>query len=431
MANYSAVQAGFGAPQRQNRWKVAFRLILAIPLLVWFLLLSIAAGFLIVIGWFAALILGRLPDSFVRPLSDFIVFATRTYSYLYLMNDAYPPFSDKKDFGVNLEIPSSRVPRLAVLFRIILVIPAAIVSTLVSVGVEVALIFIWLIVLVKGEMPLPFFGALAAILRYQARFYAYYMMITSKYPGELFGDTPSASSDLPVPPEGVLLPTAPATESPVAAGIDESVAHDSTGESVTSSIDGDIRSSDLTVTPGAPTGAPTVFPLSNALVNPEESPRTARLVLSQGSKRILVTLLILGALGFTAQTVLQNRLRDNQSALARLTTANNTLNSEVLLAKTQKTSCTLAANVCLQQYFSTSANDFRAFEVTLDNTNFPSGTQADATRFEAATRKFVALLDQMKSGTSISPGELDSLQSLGTAFDTDFQQVFSDLSSPI
>ncbi|HEV7958925.1 MAG TPA: hypothetical protein VGP11_05650, partial [Acidimicrobiales bacterium] len=154
-------------------------------------------------------------------------------------------------------------------------------------------------------------------------------------------------------------------------------------------------------------------------------------VLSQGSKRILVTFLILGVLGYSAQLVLQSRLRDNASALSSLTIANNSLNSEIVAAKTQRTNCSLAADVCIQQYFSTVASDFSAFERTLVNTSFPSGTEADAVKFEGATRKFVALLDQLKGETSVSAAQLSQLATLGNAFDTDFNQVESDLTSPI
>lgn len=431
MSIYFPVQAGFGAPRRQNRWKVAFRIILAIPLLFWFSLLSIAAGFLIIIGWFATLILGRLPYSFVRPLSDYIVFGIRVFSYLYLMNDAYPPFSDKRDFGVNLAIPSTKVRRLAVLFRIFLIIPAAIVSTLVTVGVEVASIFIWLIVLVRGEMPLPLFGALAAVLRYQARFYAYYMMITSKYPGELFGDKPATPSGLFDAPEGALPPNPQTTDSPVHFGMDESSPAESIGESVMPSVGDDIDDSSRAVTPGAPSGPPVDFTSDDSPSESEEPPRTARLVLSQGSKRILVAFLILGGLGYSTQLVLQSRLRDNESALVSLTNANNTLDSEIGSAKAQRSACTLATDVCVQQYFSTIASDFGALQGTIDNTRFPSSAEGDAAQLERATSNFEALLDQMKGESSISQAQLNQLQTLGSAFDTDFNQVISDLSSPI
>jgi Domain of unknown function (DUF4389) len=431
VAKYFPLQAGFGAPRRQSRWKVAFRLILALPLLVWFFLLSIAAGFLIIIGWFATLVLGRLPYSFVRPLSDYIVFGTRLFSYTFLMNDAYPPFSDKRDYGVNLAIPSSKVRRLTVLFRIVLIIPAAIVSTLITSGVQVAAIFIWLIVLAKGEMPLPLFGAMAAILRYQARFYAYYMMITNKYPGELFGDQPTAESEFSAASESVLSPNRSITDTPTHFDPHESVSHESTWDSVGSSVGEDATNSSLPIAPGAPTGPPTEFTTEKSSSGSEEPPRTARLVLSQGSKRILVTLLILGVLGYSAEVTLESRLHDNQSALQRLTLANGTLNSEIASAKAQRTGCSLAANVCIQQYFSTVAYDFSSFEAALDNTSFPSGTQSDAVQFEGATRSFVALLELLKSESSVPQAQLNQLATLGNSFDTDFNQVVSDLSSPI
>lgn len=429
MSIYSPVQAGFGSPLRQSRWTVAFRLILAIPLVIWLALLSIAAGFLILVGWFAALVLGRLPKSFVRPLSDYVVFVTRVYSYIYLLNDDYPPFSASRDFVVNLEIPSSKVRRLAVLFRIILLIPTAIVSVVIAVGVEVCLVFIWLIVLVKGEMPLSLFGALAAVLRYQARFYAYYMMITSKYPGELFGDAPSNPLDSSAP-LGDALPTDPAaTDVPVHPAVDVTAPYGLPVESVTSSP-GD-RVSESTLSPGAPSGPPTDFGASGSPSDFGEPPRTARLVLSQGSKIILVTFLILGVVGWAAQITLEGRLLGNESALSRLSIANNLLNGEVAAAKAQKTSCSLGTNTCVQQYFSTVASDFLMFQFTLDGTNFPSGTEADAQRFEGVTNKFVNLLGHLGSGSSITQTELTQLTTLGNTWDSDFNQVISDLSSPI
>jgi hypothetical protein len=116
--------------------------------------LGIAVLVLVIIGWFAALIKGRLPRSFASFLSNYVIYQTRVYSYLWLMNDAYPPFSAKASFDVNVDIPVGNVRRLAVLFRLVLLIPAQIVNSLVSLGLAVAGVFIWLIVLVSGSMPL-------------------------------------------------------------------------------------------------------------------------------------------------------------------------------------------------------------------------------------------------------------------------------------
>jgi hypothetical protein len=272
---------------------------------------------------------------------------------------------------------------------------------------------------------------LAAVLRFQVRFYAYWTMITGKYPGELFGDKPTVPLDLSASPEGVVTPNPPMTESPVHVGTDESVANDWARESVTSSVGAVIDDSHAAVTPGAPTGPPLEFTTNESQSAGEDPPRTARLVLSKGSKRILVAFLILGVLGYSTELVLQNRVSNNQAALTRMATANNTLNSAIQSAHTQRTSCSLAANVCVQQYFSTVAKDLSDFQATLNSTSFPSGVQADAVQFKTATRQFVALLDQIKSGSSVSQAQLSQVQTLGTTWDTDFRQVISDLSSPI
>ena len=407
---------------------MAIRLILAIPLIIWYFLISIAAGFLIVIGWFCALALGRLPRSFVQPLSEYVVFTTRTNSYLYLMNDAYPPFSAKKDFGVNVEIPNTNIRRWAVLFRIVLVIPAAVVSALITGGTEVAAVFIWLIVLVKGEMPISLFAALAAILRYQARFFAYYMMLTSKYPGELFGDEPS--SEAATTHSVVASPDQPVPAPPL--HYDESMAAVSTDETATSPVIGDAEDPEHGFQPfGAPTGAPVQFDADTSSSVADMAPRTARLVLSQASKRILVTLLILGVVGNAANTVLRNKLLDNQSALTRLAAANNTLNAQVASAKVVKGVCTLGTTACTQQYFTAIATAFDNFDHTLNGTNFPSRAHADAVRLEATTGKFVALLNQFKRETTITQAQAIHLDTLGNGFDTQLNQVASDLSSPL
>jgi hypothetical protein len=182
---------------------------------------------------------------------------------------------------------------------------------------------------------------------------------------------------------------------------------------------------------GAPTGAPVHFDADPSSSVAEGAPRTARLVLSQASKRILVALLILGVIGNAANTVLRNKLLDNQSALSRLAIANNTLNTQVASAKVVKGICTLGTTTCTQQYFSAIATAFGNFDNTLNGINFSSSAHADGVRLEATTGKFVALLDQLKSETTITQAQVNLLDTLGNGFDTQLNQVASDLSSPL
>ena len=180
----------FEGPGSQRRLTVAFRIILAIPHLILLALVSIFAFFVAIVGWFAALILGRLPGGMARFLGQYLEYATRVAAYgLYLLTDRYPPFSlTEANHAVSVEVAPGRLNRAAVFFRLILMIPAYAVTVVIQYGVELAAVFIWLIVLVAGRMPTSLFEALAAVLRYQIRFQAYGLLLTADYPSGLFGD---------------------------------------------------------------------------------------------------------------------------------------------------------------------------------------------------------------------------------------------------
>ena len=130
----SRVEVRFGTTQPQRRWTVLIRIILAIP--QFFVLFFVGIGALVVVflGWFAALFTGRLPASFAKFLLGYVRWTTRVYAYEFLMTDAYPPFALDPDpsYPVDVTVTTGRLNRFAVFFRIILVIPAAIVSGVIT-----------------------------------------------------------------------------------------------------------------------------------------------------------------------------------------------------------------------------------------------------------------------------------------------------------
>ena len=143
------------------------------------------------IGWFGALFTGRLPQFAESYLSGYLHWQVRVSAYQVLLTDAYPPFTlGDSDYPVRVAIPPpGPLNRLAVLFRFILVIPAAIVSGLLVWGGWTIVLFItWLIMLVTGTMPASLYQAYAAVLRYYSRYLGYLLMLTSEYPSEIFGD---------------------------------------------------------------------------------------------------------------------------------------------------------------------------------------------------------------------------------------------------
>ncbi|MFJ1707833.1 DUF4389 domain-containing protein [Kitasatospora sp. NPDC088346] len=189
-------------PGPQNRFTVFLRALLALPqiIVVWFL--SIAAFVVVVIGWFGALFLGRLPEFAARYLALYVAYDTRVEGYLMLLVDRYPPFEfEPAKYPVRIELRPGPLNRLAVFFRLLLVIPAAIVQNLLVTGWWVVAFFSWLVVLVLGRMPRPLFEATAAVLRYRMRFGAYLLMLTPAYPKRVFGD-PEPLAEPPLPPAG-------------------------------------------------------------------------------------------------------------------------------------------------------------------------------------------------------------------------------------
>ena len=113
------------------------------------------------------------------------------YAYLYLLTDEYPPFTlADAEYPVRLDTMPGQLNRLAVLFRIFLLIPCAIVNSVMTYGALTVFQFVnWLIVLIAGRMPDTIYQALSAVLRYQFRVIGFAAMLTSAYPAELFGDT--------------------------------------------------------------------------------------------------------------------------------------------------------------------------------------------------------------------------------------------------
>jgi hypothetical protein len=183
--------------RHQRRLTVFFRLLLLIPQLIAVWLLGIVTFFAAIAAWFAALVLGRLPEWASTYLAGYVRYTTRVYASLYFLVDSYPPFSfDAPGWPVQVELHPGELNRLAVLFRIILVIPAAIITSVVQSGWQALAFFCWLTVLIMGRTPEPLFDASTAVLRYTMRFQAYFLMLSSSYPKRLFGD-PEAAGALP------------------------------------------------------------------------------------------------------------------------------------------------------------------------------------------------------------------------------------------
>jgi hypothetical protein len=169
---------------QRTRLTVFFRLILAIPLILWLSLWAVISFLATIVNWFATLIMGRSPDGLHTFLATFLRFATHVRAYTLLIADPYPGFTGRPgSYPIDLEVdPPEPQSRLTVLFRIILAIPALLLSDILSSLSHLLAIFSWFIALAMGRVPegLRNFAALA--LRIETQTFGYVLLLTQRYP---------------------------------------------------------------------------------------------------------------------------------------------------------------------------------------------------------------------------------------------------------
>lgn len=194
---------------QRSRLTVFFRLLLAIPHLIWLGLWGIVASVAVVVNWFATLIAGRSPDGLHDFLAAYIRYAIHVGAYVLLAAEQFPDFLGKPGYPVDVTIaPSQPQNRWKVGFRIILAIPALIIgSALVSgsarsYGINysyglagIAAFLGWFVALAQARLPRGLRDAIAYGLSYSAQLDAYLFLLTDVYPDS---NPLTALPDLPV-----------------------------------------------------------------------------------------------------------------------------------------------------------------------------------------------------------------------------------------
>jgi hypothetical protein len=168
---------------RRTRLTVAFRLILAIPHLIWLALWGIVVFFAVIVSWFATLINGQTPDGLHDFIAQYLRYSVHVSGYLLFLADPYPGFMGTDPYGADLHIaPPAPQNRWMVAFRIIVAIPALIVSSVIGYLIEVLAVISWFACLFMGAMPLGLRNLTAWAVRFQAQTHGYTGLLTERYP---------------------------------------------------------------------------------------------------------------------------------------------------------------------------------------------------------------------------------------------------------
>jgi hypothetical protein len=168
----------------RSRLTVFFRLLLAIPHFIWMYLWNIAVTIVGIINWFATLFMGHSPESLHRFIERFTRYQTHLFAYLGFVADPYPPFlGEEGSYPVDLRVgPPVEQNRLTVFFRLILWLPAGVLSNILNYLSGAIAIFAWFVCLALGRMPEGMRNLQAFSLRYHVQAQAYLYLLTDRYP---------------------------------------------------------------------------------------------------------------------------------------------------------------------------------------------------------------------------------------------------------
>ncbi len=180
------VQLEIDPPEEQGRLSILVRVILAIPHLIVLYFLGIAVGIVGILAWFAIVFAGRFPEGLLRFTIGVTRWSARANAYSNLMTGRYPPFSmdAEGDYPVRLTVEEQTGGRnrLTTLFRLILIIPHAIVLSILGVITGFVLIAAWLVGIVLGRVPEGLHNFLYGFSCWSERVNAYGSLLVDEYP---------------------------------------------------------------------------------------------------------------------------------------------------------------------------------------------------------------------------------------------------------
>lgn len=198
------VRAGLDDDLRRSRLTVLFRGLLFLPHLVWLVLWGLVVFLAVIVSWFATLFAGRSPAALHRFVAAYVRYAAHVTAFVTLVANPFPGFVGAVDsYPLTVTVdPRARQNRWKTGFRLILVIPAALLASALSGAATFAAVGGWCFALIMGRMPRGLRDLNAFSVRYGAQHWSYVLLLTDRYP---YGGPTLETEE----PRGPWLPPAP------------------------------------------------------------------------------------------------------------------------------------------------------------------------------------------------------------------------------
>ncbi len=185
---------------RRSRLTVFFRLLLAIPHIIWFGVWTYAVFVVAFIAWLCALVQGRLPGWCHDCLAAYVRYGFQLGAFVHLVANPFPGFVGDAGYPAEVEIqPRGPQPRLTIFFRGLLAFPGLLLAGSLAGFAQGGYSYTWLLfgggaagaaafplgwiaALALGRMPAGLRDLAGYGLGYAAQFYAYAFLLTPRYP---------------------------------------------------------------------------------------------------------------------------------------------------------------------------------------------------------------------------------------------------------
>jgi hypothetical protein len=168
-----------------NRFLPLIKWLLAFPHYIVLIFLGIGALFVYLISFFAILITGGYPRGLWDYMTGVHRWATRVFAYVFLLTDAYPPFSLEDDPGypvrVEFDYPE-HVDRWRPLVHWLLILPYLIVAAILFYVAEIVAFIGIFVILFTAKLPHGMFNLILNPMRWQLRGNSYNGWLVTRYP---------------------------------------------------------------------------------------------------------------------------------------------------------------------------------------------------------------------------------------------------------
>jgi hypothetical protein len=196
----------------RSRLTVLFRLLLAIPILIWATLWGIAVFFAAFVMWLAVVISRKVPEGLHEFVAGYVRYTTQIATYVLLAANPYPWFKGSDGYDVDVDIdPPVEQSRWSGFFRLLLALPALTLSIVLGGGfaysspggswsqqsgeeyeyygaatiggVATAAAFLaWFYILARGRAPRGVRDLMLYAIEYAAQATSYLLLLTPRYP---------------------------------------------------------------------------------------------------------------------------------------------------------------------------------------------------------------------------------------------------------